>query len=376
MRIGFLSHAGASIYHFRMPIIKALKDRKDEVFVIVPQDEYTQKLRDLGLKVIVYELSRASLNPLVVLKNFFYLAKVLKNLNLDLIQSAAHKSNTFGILAAKWAKIPYRFALVEGLGSFYIDQGFKANLVRFVINNLYKLSFKFAHQFIFVNESNAEFMRNLGLKENKICVIKSVGINLKKFFPIYVESEKKELFWKNLNIDKKPIVLMIARALWHKGIKEFYESATVLQDKANFVLVGGRDENPSCASLEFLNSGVVHYLGARSNIVELLQNCDIFVLPSYKEGFPVSVLEAKACGKAIVVSDCEGCVEAISNAYDGLWAKTKNTKDLSEKISLLLEDEKLRLNLAKNAAQDALQYDENIIAQRYLKLYDRVIKNV
>lgn len=48
MRIGFLSHAGASIYHFRMPIIKALKDRKDEVFVIVPQDEYTQKLRDLG----------------------------------------------------------------------------------------------------------------------------------------------------------------------------------------------------------------------------------------------------------------------------------------------------------------------------------------
>ncbi len=268
------------------------------------------------------------------------------------------------------------FALVEGLGSFYIDQGFKANLVRFVINSLYKLSFKFAHQFIFVNESNAEFMRNLGLKENKICVIKSVGINLKKFFPIYVESEKKELFWKNLNIDKKPIVLMIARALWHKGVKEFYESATMLKDKANFVLVGGRDENPSCASLEFLNSGAVHYLGARSDIVELLQNCDIFVLPSYKEGFPVSVLEAKACGKAIVVSDCEGCVEAISNAYDGLWAKTKNAKDLSEKISLLLEDEKLRLNLAKNAAQDALQYDENNIAQRYLKLYDRVIKNV
>ncbi|PVW98187.1 glycosyltransferase family 1 protein, partial [Campylobacter jejuni] len=83
----------ASIYHFRMPIIKALKDRKDEVFVIVPQDEYTQKLRDLGLKVIVYEFSRASLNPFVVLKNFFYLAKVLKNLNLDFIQSAAHKSN-------------------------------------------------------------------------------------------------------------------------------------------------------------------------------------------------------------------------------------------------------------------------------------------
>lgn len=98
---------------------------------------------------------------------------------MDLLQSGAHKSNTFGLIAAKYAKIPYKIGLVEGLGSFYIDKGFKANLVRFVINTLYKLSFKIADSFIFVNQANADFMRNLGLKENKICVIKSVGINLK-----------------------------------------------------------------------------------------------------------------------------------------------------------------------------------------------------
>ncbi|ENP7075515.1 glycosyltransferase family 1 protein, partial [Campylobacter coli] len=62
--------------------------------------------------------------------------------------------------------------------------------------------------------------------------------------------------------------------------------------------------------------------------------------------------------------------------YDGLWAKTKDSKDLIEKIQVLLEDESLRINLGKNAAKDALQYDENVIAQRYLELYDRVIKNV
>lgn len=376
MRVGFLTHAGASIYHFRLPIIKALIARGDEVFVIVPQDEYTEKLKALNLNIVVYELSRASLNPLIVFKNFLHLKNVLKSLNLDLLQSGAHKSNTFGLMAAKCAKIPYKIGLVEGLGSFYIEKGFKANLVRFVINTLYKLSFKIADSFIFVNQANADFMQNLGLKKNKICVIKSVGINLKKFFPMRVNQETKKAFWQNLKIDEKPIVLMIARALWHKGVKEFYESAEHLKDRANFVLVGGRDDNPSCASLEFLNSGKVFYLGARSDIVELLQNCDIFVLPSYKEGFPVSVLEAKACGKAIVVSDCEGCVEAISNAYDGLWAKTKDSKDLSEKIQVLLEDESLRINLGKNAAKDALQYDENVIAQRYLELYDKVIKNV
>ncbi|EAI7265285.1 N,N'-diacetylbacillosaminyl-diphospho-undecaprenol alpha-1,3-N-acetylgalactosaminyltransferase [Campylobacter coli] len=376
MRVGFLTHAGASIYHFRLPIIKALIARGDEVFVIVPQDEYTEKLKALNLNIIVYELSRSSLNPLIVFKNFLHLKNVLKSLNLDLLQSGAHKSNTFGLMAARCAKIPYKIGLVEGLGSFYIEEGFKANLVRFVINTLYKFSFKIANSFIFVNQANADFMQNLGLNENKICVIKSVGINLKKFFPMRVNQETKKAFWQNLKIDEKPIILMIARALWHKGVKEFYESAEHLKDRANFVLVGGRDDNPSCASLEFLNSGKVFYLGARSDIVDLLQNCDIFVLPSYKEGFPVSVLEAKACGKAIVASDCEGCVEAISNAYDGLWAKSKDSKDLSEKIQVLLEDESLRMNLGKNAAKDALQYDENVIAQRYLELYDRVIKNV
>ncbi|MBM0637135.1 glycosyltransferase family 4 protein [Campylobacter sp. VicNov18] len=376
MKIGFLSHAGSSIYHFRMPIIKALKARGDEVFIIVPQDQYTQKLQELDCNLIVYELHRSSLNPFVIFKNFFHLAKILKKLNLDLIQSAAHKSNTFGIFAATWAKIPYRFALIEGLGSFYIEQGLKANLVRFMINTLYKISFKLVYKFIFVNESNAQFMRNLGLKEDKICIIKSVGVNLTKFFPIHMDLEKKELFWKRFNIDKKPIVLMIARALWHKGVKEFYESAKILQAKANFVLIGGRDENLSCASLEFLTSSNVYYLGAKENIVEFLQNSDIFVLPSYKEGFPVSVLEAKACAKAIIVSDCEGCVEAISHAYDGLWAKTKDTQDLTDKILFLLEDERLRLNLGQNAAKDALKYDENLIAQRYLKLYDERVKNV
>lgn len=374
MKIGFLSHAGMSVYHFRMPIIRALQERGDEVFVIVPNDEYTQKLQKLGLKVICYTLKRQSLNPFVIFANFLHLKKLLKSLNLDLLQSAAHKSNTFGILAAKYAKIPYKFALVEGLGSFYIEKNFKAKFVSFCINFLYKRIFHIVEKIIFVNYSNAEFMRKLGLKEEKICVIQAVGINSKKFFPAPISKEAKKAFWASFKLDEKPVVLMVARALWHKGIKEFYESAKLLSQKANFVFVGGRDENASCASLKFLNSGKVHYLGARDDIATLLHHCDIFTLPSYKEGFPVSVLEAKACGKAIVVSDCEGCVEAITNAFDGLWAKTANSKDLAEKIALLLDDENLRANLGKNAAKDALKYDEMAIAKKYLALYDSVKK--
>ncbi|EAJ7109201.1 N,N'-diacetylbacillosaminyl-diphospho-undecaprenol alpha-1,3-N-acetylgalactosaminyltransferase [Campylobacter upsaliensis] len=376
MRVGFLSHAGASVYHFRASIIKALKARGDEVIILVPKDEYAKRLEELNCQIIFYELKRSSLNPLIIFANFIHLKNVLKSLKLDLLQTSAHKSNTFGILAATLAKIPHKFALVEGLGSFYIDTSFKSALVRLNINFLYKLAFKFATKFIFVNESNAAFMRALGLKEEKICVIKSVGINLKKFFPLPIPKEQKIAFLKEYQMPDKPIVLMVARALWHKGVREFYEAASILKERANFIFVGGCDDNISSASVEFLQSGVVFYLGARSDVVNIIRLCDVFVLPSYKEGFPVTIMEAKACAKACVVSDCEGCVEAISNAYDGLWAKTGDAIDLSEKIALLLNDEKLRENLAQNAAKEALKYDEEEIARKYLKLYDESMKNV
>ena len=376
MRIGILSHSAMSVYHFRMPIAKALKQENHEVFLLVPKDEYDDKLKNSGFEVVNYDLQRSSTNPFIVFKNFLNLIKVLKKLNLDILQTSAHKSNTFGVIAAKFVNIKYIFALVEGLGSFYIDDDFKTKLIRLNINLLYKIYFKIANKFIFVNESDALFMKMLGLNEEKICIIKSVGVNLKQFFPIKIQEEIKNDFLKKYNLKQKPIVLMIARALWHKGIKEFYESASLLKNEANFILVGARDDNKSCAPLDFLENENVLYLGARDDIAFLLNLCDIFVLPSYKEGYPRTVLEAKACKKACVVSDCDGCVEAILNGYDGLYCKVKNGKDLSQKIHWLIEDERLRDNLANNAFKEAIKFDEQLIAQKYLQIYKESIKNV
>lgn len=369
MRIGILTHSAMSAYYFRLALIKALIKNNHEVIIITPKDEFSLELAKQGFNVCHYELSRSSVNPLVVLKNLLSLKNTLKNLNLDLLQTSAHKSNTTGIIAAKLAGIKYTFGLVEGLGSFYIDEDFKSKLVKTSINFLYKIVFKLANGFIFVNESNALFMKNLGLKDEKIKIIKSVGVNLKQFLPLQIPKEEKEYFLQEFNMPNKPIVLMIARALWHKGIKEFYEAANLLKDQANFVLVGGRDDNKSCAPLEFLNSGNVFYLGARKDIARLLNLCDIFVLPSYKEGYPRTVLEAMACKKACVVSDCEGCIEAVENAIDGLICESKDAKDLAEKIQILLEDEKFKNTLAKNAFIKAQNYDENHIALEYIEFY-------
>lgn len=369
MKIGILTHSAMSVYHFRLALIRALKKRGHEIIIISPKDNYTEELEKMGFNICYYELSRSSVNPFVVLKNLLNLKNTLKNLKLDMIQTSAHKSNTTGVIAAKLAGIRYIFALVEGLGSFYIDDDLKSKLVRTSINLLYKISFRLANGFIFVNESNAAFMHKLGLKKEKTKIIHSVGVNLQQFLPLKNYKQEKELFLKEFNMPNKPIVLMVARALWHKGIKEFYQSANALKEKANFVLVGGRDDNKSCAPLEFLNSGDVFYLGARKDIARLLNLCDIFVLPSYKEGYPRTILEAMACKKACITSNAEGCIEAVENGIDGLICQKQNSKDLSDKIEILLEDEKLRENLANNAFLRAQNYDEKIIALKYIDFY-------
>ncbi|WP_291952552.1 N,N'-diacetylbacillosaminyl-diphospho-undecaprenol alpha-1,3-N-acetylgalactosaminyltransferase [Campylobacter sp.] len=369
MKIGILTHSAMSVYYFRLALIKALLKRNHEVFIITPKDDFSLELAKQGYNICHYELARSSVNPFIILKNLLSLKNTLKKLNLDFLQTSAHKSNTIGIIAAKMAGIKYTFSLVEGLGSFYIDDDFKSKLVRSGINFLYKISFKLANGFIFVNESNAFFMKNLGLKQNKIKIIKSVGVNLKQYLPLKIPLEEKTIFLNEFNIPQKPIVLMISRALWHKGIKEFYTAASILKEKANFILVGGRDDNKSCAPLEFLNSKEVFYLGARKDIAKLLNLCDIFVLPSYKEGYPKTILEAMACKKACVVSDAEGCIEAVENGIDGLICKCKDSKDLAEKIQILLEDLVLRETLAKNAFLKAQNYDEDNIALEYINFY-------
>lgn len=356
-----------------MPIIKALLALNYEVFIITPKDDYAQKLSALKLnfKLIFYDFNRSSLNPFLILKNYVNLFLILRKLKLDIIQTNAHKCNTFGIFVASAACVKKRLCIVEGLGSFFVESDFKSKITQKIIVFLYKISFKLAHKFIFVNAANAAFMKDLGLGENKIKIIKSTGINLKHFCPLKITQKERQYFLQKIHAKADlPIVLMVSRALIHKGVREFYEAAFLLKDKANFIFVGGVDKGKFGLDLDFLKGGEVLYLGQQDDIAKLLNLCDIFVLPSYKEGFPQSVLEAKACAKPCIVSKSEGCVEAVRDAIDGLYVKPQNALDLSEKIMLLIKDKQLRKNLAQNAFKDALNYDENEIAKKYIELYE------
>ena len=132
--------------------------------------------------------------------------------------------------------------------------------------------------------------------------------------------------------------------------------------------------NKSTADESFLKGGKVRYLGARNDIPQLLKASYLLALPSYKEGFPRTVLEAMSMAKAVVASDVTGCNEVVREGYNGLLCKVKDASDLASKIKILLDDEALCAKLGANGRDWAVsEFDEKQIAKRYIEIYRKFI---
>jgi N,N'-diacetylbacillosaminyl-diphospho-undecaprenol alpha-1,3-N-acetylgalactosaminyltransferase len=346
------------------------------VYAVCPRGDKFDLFTKDGILAIEYNIERSSLNPFKELKAIYNIYRVLKPLNLDILHTFTAKPNIYGTLAGKMAKVSTIINLVEGLGSFYIEDTVKNIAVRSVIEKLYKLVFLMSDKVVFVNSDDPEYLESKGLiKESQIKIIKSVGIDTKVFDPSLINKETIDLLKKSLNIEDKVVVLMVARAIWHKGIREFYEASILLSNYKNvqFILVGDIDEgNPSSADEDFLNSGNILWLGHRDDILELTAMSDIYVLPSYREGVPRTLLEATSMEKPIVTTNTVGCREVVKDGYNGFLVPIKDSQKLSYKIEILIKDKDRRNIMGKNGRMLAIkEFDVEAVVKQYQALYKK-----
>lgn len=379
MTIAFLSHLDLNLYLFRLPIMKKLVEEGHKVYAICPRGDKFDLFKELGIVAIEYNIQRSSLNLLKELKAIYNIYRAVKPLELNILHTFTAKPNIYGTFAGKIAKVPTIINLVEGLGSFYIEDTVKNIIVRTVIEKLYKLIFLMSDKVVFVNADDPDFLESKGvIKKSQIKVIKSVGIDTQEFDPKLIKKKKIENLKKSLNIDNKTVVLMVARAIWHKGVREYYEAATLLSNYKNiqFILVGDIDEgNHSSADKVFLNAGDVLWLGHRDDVLELTAMADIYVLPSYREGVPRTLLEAASMAKPIITTNTVGCREVVKNGKNGFLVPVKNSKELANKIELLLNDIDKRTLMGENGRMLAIkEFDVKRVVEQYLELYKMLTK--
>jgi glycosyltransferase involved in cell wall biosynthesis len=253
--------------------------------------------------------------------------------------------------------------LITGLGyAFSEGNTIKQKILKFVMIKLYTQGLKSSDKIIFQNKDDQALFLKLKIfkKKNLSYIVNGSGVDL-SFYPL-------------TSLPSKPIFLMIARLLVVKGVREFVEAAKIVRlrfPNAKFKLVGGLDQNPSSISSKelhlWIKQGNIEYLGELKSVHSILQSSKFFVLPSYREGLPRSILEALSTGRPIITTDTPGCRETVIHQKNGLLVPVRDVTALAKAMIKLLN--------GKDEAIKKMAKESYLIAKNKFEI-DKVNKNM
>ena len=362
MKIFFTANVLWDIYIFRGGVIRALVEAGHDVTVIAPHETRVDMEKELGVKVINISLNKRGMNPIEDLKLFRELYKIYKQEKPDIIFHYTIKANVYGTLAAHFAKVK-SVAILTGLGYAFVTK----SLVSKIAKILYKISLPFAEEICVLNEADKNLLAEEKIiDKDRIFVLSGEGINTEKFLPM----EKTE----NLE-GKKTIFLMIARAFFDKGVREYVEAAEIIRGEfpdTEFQFLGVLGGN-SVAGISkeqmdsYVSKGIINYLGTVNDVTQIVRNADCVVLPSYREGISRTLLEGASMEKPLIATDVPGCREIVVDGVTGFLVESKNSIDLADKIRKFIAlSKEERKNLGKAGRKHVIEkFDEKIIIEIY-----------
>lgn len=327
MKAFLLCVTSQSVLTFRRNLIQVLIEKGVDVHVCAFDDDFEARIEELGATFHCIEDKNRSLNPFKVLSLKNKYCKVIKEVKPDVVFTFMVKPNTFGVLAAKKAGVKKIFSMVEGAGDVFINDGLKWKIIRKGVCHLYKKAFRNSQKVFFLNKDDkAEFLRRKLVRETQCEIVHGIGVDLEKFADKPLKNHRT--------------FLMVARMLKTKGVFEYCECARIVRRKypdAVFNYLGAEGTVKLDDIREYIDDGSIVYLGTTDDVRPYYEDCAAYVLPSYREGMPMSVMEAEAVGRAIIATDVNGCRDTVKIGYNGFLVPRGDASALSEKIVYCIE---------------------------------------
>jgi glycosyltransferase involved in cell wall biosynthesis len=364
----FLSH--------RLPLALAAQESGFEVHVATTLTGLAQEISQYGFTVHPLAIDRRSAGLIGAARLVWSLRTLMRRLSPDVIHLVTIKPVLLGGLAARWARFrtptPRVVAAISGLGFIFTARGLMAHLRRSLVALLYRWTLRRQGVYVIFQNSDdqALLQRYAGIRDEQVVRIRGSGVDLSTW-PVFPLPEGA------------PIVLMAARLLVDKGVREFVQAARLVQKtqrshaQARFVLVGDIDSgNPSSLSQEkiqaWVNEGLIEWWGPHRtrDMPEVIGRASLVVLPSYREGLPKVLIEAAASGRAVVTTDVPGCRDAIDPGHSGLLVPARDAVALAQAIQGLLDQpEQLRAMGAAGRRLAEKAFDVREVIARHLKIY-------
>lgn len=348
-----------SLVNFREALLRSMIDHGNAVAAAAPgfsaDSASVARLEAIGVRRHEIPLSRTGLNPLADLRLLAALVKLIRSERPDVILAYTIKAVIFGLLASAIAGTGRRYALITGLGYAFTGRAAgKRALVQFVSRTLYRAALKRADKVFFQNGDDARLFRDLCLvgPGTPIVIVNGSGVDLEHFGPAALPAGRLRF-------------LLVARLLTAKGIREYAAAASLVLEThpdVEFHLVGGTDENPDAIDIgeveAWTREGVLTWHGEVADVRPHIANCHVFVLPSYREGTPRSVLEAMAMGRAIITTDAPGCRETVVEGENGFLVPPVAVEPLGDAMLRFVAEPELIARMGSNSRRLAeAKYD-------------------
>jgi len=321
-------------------------------------------IEKLGLKYIDYPVQRNGLNPFADIKTLLNFKKVFKIEQPDLVLAYTIKPVIWGGIATRFFPSIQFYGLITGLGFAFQKGGFKRNVLSFITISLYRLALSNANKVIFQNPDNLQvFIENKIISKHAAVKVNGSGVDLTRFV-------------KNTPTTKNFTFLTIARLLGEKGLREYAAAAKIVKlqcPNVIFQLVGPEDPSPDGIPLaevqQWHKAGDIEYLGGASDVRPYLQCCNVFVLASYHEGMPRTVLEAMSTGRPILTTNVPGCKETVIDGVNGFLVEKQSVEQLVEKMICFIENQGQCRAMADKSREMAVErFDVHKVNERLMEI--------
>lgn len=369
-RLMFLVSDAAFFLSHRLPIAHEALKAGYEVAIACPPSGPAAQFGDMGFQYLTIRMRRKGSTPLSELQSVISIFWVIRKFNPDLIHQITAKPVIYGGVISRIVGIP-TVSAISGLGYIFVSEAKHVKLLRKLIVVGYRAAVNNSrNHVIFQNEDDLNVFRNFGILN---CVnhtmIPGSGVDLEKITPAPLPPGKT-------------VLVLPARLLRDKGVVEFVEAARILKIRgvqAVFRLLGDPDEgNPTSISREQLNrwnsEGIIEWHPFTDDIGSALAQSHIVVLPSYREGFPKTIIDAAAAGRVSAVSNVPGCRDAIVPGKTGVLYNARDAENTADVLESLIKSRELQKMMGKAARRHAeKKFDVRDVCARHLEIYSSLI---
>lgn len=359
-----------SILQFRGELLRSLASKGFSIHIAAPglRDDslVRREIESAGYHTHDIHLRRVGMNPVSDLRCLFSILKLVRALKPVAVLAYTVKPVIYGLIAARIGGATKRFALITGLGYSFQSSGVSSvarTLLRKLVEFLYGFALKGVEKIFFQNpDDRALFLQSDLIEIPELAVVvNGSGVDITHF--------------SVTEFPAQPVFLLIARLLGEKGVREYVEAARLIKKRhpdTVFNIVGWIDANPDSIAVDELESwgteGVVNYLGRLNDVREAIKGCSVYVLPSYREGTPRTVLEAMAMGRGIITTDAPGCKETVCDGVNGYLVPVRSVEGLVSAMERFIVMPELIVSMGNSSRAIAEnKYDVNKVNQFMLK---------